>query len=788
MRPLSIILEGFSAYRKRQTFQLADVEFFSLSGATGSGKSSLIDAMIFALYGRVPRLGARAVAPVITAGTDRARVSLEFETGGNEYVVSRVAERTDSGATVREARLETADGRPVASGAGEVTREVERLLRLRFEDFTKTVVLPQGEFARFLNAGSRERRELLRDLLGLDIYTQVRELANERRAEAGGRASSARGQLDSLDIPDGDEVDDARKRLAALEKLSADIGARLEELEHVEAALLASQKKVDHHDEAAALLGEVAAPQHLEEMNERLVAAEEAQTLAKESLKAKQDELSSVVGQIDDLPHPETITHARQAHEELAKLDERIAGLDVESAKTEVAKAEAAVTDLEGVVSQARDAAAATRVTHAAHTVAGTLVVGEACPVCARVVDTAPDLTTPPELDEVDEAVEAATVKLAAARDELKTRSGTLTEMEVRASELTARRTTLTHRVAETATLDQLVEAEKQLAALSQDRTRLAAEIEGVETALARACRDHDDAADAVNSLGRNLDEVRDRLFETFLRPPRSQSDDPFVRWKDFLVWRDQTIEALARERRAMVDEVDKHQASVSRLRESLVETLTSADVPAESPYDVSVARELEISRNRLERMDETIEMAKSLQARFDDASSKEAISATLANHLRANGFERWLMAGAISRLVVGANELLDELSSGGYALETDEDADFEIIDHRNADERRDVATLSGGETFLVSLALALSLAETLSAAGGAGLDAIILDEGFGTLDEESLDVVAAVLEELPGRGLMVGVITHVKELAARAPVRFQVTREPEGATVELVS
>jgi exonuclease SbcC len=100
----------------------------------------------------------------------------------------------------------------------------------------------------------------------------------------------------------------------------------------------------------------------------------------------------------------------------------------------------------------------------------------------------------------------------------------------------------------------------------------------------------------------------------------------------------------------------------------------------------------------------------------------------------------------------------------------------------------RSVSTLSGGETFLVSLALALSLAETLAAAGGARLDAIILDEGFGTLDTESLDTVASVLEGLAGEGLMVGVITHVKELAARAPTRFEVTREPTGSKVVLVS
>ncbi|MGH8944696.1 MAG: SbcC/MukB-like Walker B domain-containing protein, partial [Acidimicrobiia bacterium] len=98
------------------------------------------------------------------------------------------------------------------------------------------------------------------------------------------------------------------------------------------------------------------------------------------------------------------------------------------------------------------------------------------------------------------------------------------------------------------------------------------------------------------------------------------------------------------------------------------------------------------------------------------------------------------------------------------------------------------VSTLSGGETFLFSLALAMSLAETLSSAGGARLDAIILDEGFGTLDDEPLDIVASVLEELAAHDLVVGVITHVKELAARAPGRFEVMADPTGSRVVRVS
>jgi len=98
------------------------------------------------------------------------------------------------------------------------------------------------------------------------------------------------------------------------------------------------------------------------------------------------------------------------------------------------------------------------------------------------------------------------------------------------------------------------------------------------------------------------------------------------------------------------------------------------------------------------------------------------------------------------------------------------------------------VKTLSGGETFQASLALALALSAQLSglaAEGAARLESIFLDEGFGTLDEANLDVVASTLESLAMHGdRTVGVITHVPALAERVPVRFVVSRDQRGATI----
>jgi exonuclease SbcC len=132
----------------------------------------------------------------------------------------------------------------------------------------------------------------------------------------------------------------------------------------------------------------------------------------------------------------------------------------------------------------------------------------------------------------------------------------------------------------------------------------------------------------------------------------------------------------------------------------------------------------------------------------------------------------------------------LRELSSKAYSLDIDEVGNFQVTDHRNADEPRSARTLSGGETFLASLALALSLADhvaELATGTSAHLDALFLDEGFGTLDSDTLDVVAAALEELGASGRTVGLVSHVRELAERMPVRFEVRRTADTSTVERI-
>lgn len=216
---------------------------------------------------------------------------------------------------------------------------------------------------------------------------------------------------------------------------------------------------------------------------------------------------------------------------------------------------------------------------------------------------------------------------------------------------------------------------------------------------------------------------------------------------------------------------------------------LETHGVEAGESFLAAITRALERARHSLESAEKAVADAASLEEERKTGEAEAAVARALADHLRADGFEKWMMGGALRTLVGGANALLRELSDGGYSLGFDDEERFVVVDHRNADEQRPAATLSGGETFLVSLALALALAEIHAAHGEARLDAVILDEGFGTLDEETLDTVASLLEDLAGsRGLMVGVITHVKELAERAPIRFEVSRGPKGSDVREVA
>lgn len=127
------------------------------------------------------------------------------------------------------------------------------------------------------------------------------------------------------------------------------------------------------------------------------------------------------------------------------------------------------------------------------------------------------------------------------------------------------------------------------------------------------------------------------------------------------------------------------------------------------------------------------------------------------------------------------ASKRLKEITNGNYGLEVDDNGKFIIRDYKNGGSQRDASTLSGGETFLVSLSLALALSAQIQLKGIAPLELFFFDEGFGTLDDELLDIVMCSLEKIHNEKLSVGIISHVESIKNRVPVKLILTPAQSG-------
>ncbi len=199
--------------------------------------------------------------------------------------------------------------------------------------------------------------------------------------------------------------------------------------------------------------------------------------------------------------------------------------------------------------------------------------------------------------------------------------------------------------------------------------------------------------------------------------------------------------------------------------------------------------RERDLAGQRLTTARADAERAAQMRADASTYDESAQLADSLAVELRRDRFIAYVQREAMHLLAEDAGERLLTLSSGRYRLVVRDEA-FWVVDRLNGDERRSVKTLSGGETFLASLALALALSERLPEIAGRGgamsLESLFLDEGFGALDQDSLDTAIGGLEMLAGGQRLVGVISHIPEVAERLPDRVEVVRN--GATSRLVT
>jgi exonuclease SbcC len=193
-------------------------------------------------------------------------------------------------------------------------------------------------------------------------------------------------------------------------------------------------------------------------------------------------------------------------------------------------------------------------------------------------------------------------------------------------------------------------------------------------------------------------------------------------------------------------------------------------------------------AQTRIKQIDANITLADRLREDEQSHRQQASLARDLASMLRTDQFPAFIRDSVMSTLAANGSAWLRKVSGERYDLKVD-GQDFEVADLWNAGEERGVRTLSGGETFLASLALALALAELLPKMSGqdgeGALQSLFIDEGFSNLDEETLKTVSDAIEVLgQDRSRLIALVTHLPALAERMPARIVVHKTQTGSTV----
>lgn len=179
------------------------------------------------------------------------------------------------------------------------------------------------------------------------------------------------------------------------------------------------------------------------------------------------------------------------------------------------------------------------------------------------------------------------------------------------------------------------------------------------------------------------------------------------------------------------------------------------------------IAKSIEIFNINKKRAEEILIEKEKIEKKLNPAKEMTEL-------LKGRKFLDFLSAGKLQSITRIASETLQRITNGRYRINVDEKSDFSIMDNFNSAVRKP-QSLSGGETFMVSLCLALALANQIQLKGKSKLEFFFLDEGFGTLDSELLEIVFSVLENLKAEGMTVGIITHVEEIKNRVARKLMV-------------
>ena len=914
MRPLKLTMAGFGPYAGVQELDfeaLGTGGLYLITGDTGAGKTTIFDAITFALYGeasgdsRKPdMLRSKYVRPA-----DPTYVELTFAYGGKEYTVRRnpeyqraKARGTGTTKQAADAQLTLPDGTPVTK-VKEVNAAIHDIIGLTREQFAQIAMISQGEFRRLLQASTPERQAIFRDIFGTKFYDSLQERLKRRtgdlRTQRDQTVQSIRQYIEGMVCdPDSPLSPQVRKATAgelptaevmALfeEVLKEDseaktaLAAQLAELEQAIEANTAALTQAQGFQNAKAALAEkekqeAAQAAALERANAALIAAE--------ATKPRQEELAKIIAELnlllpgyDELEQSEKALAQKERSLALTQAQAEAAGRKTEELsaaltdlKAEQKNLEQAGADREKLIAQrqslqelrekfhtlllnlgdleiekcvltekqgayliaAETSSALLRTYEEKNTaflneqagiIASRLTPGAPCPVCgstdhpqlaalsAKASTEADVKKAKTAYEKAQAATEAASAAastqrgtVATAEESLRKAAGTLlpgtaldevkSAAEAKKAELTAQITDLNGRIAE---VEKKITRKAELDKLIPQKEKSLAD---AEAALASAAEETTVLTVSIEELKKQMESQRGKLRHESKSAARAE------------------IKALEQEQAALKANLTRAEQNIAKCKESLaatqaaMETLRTqledsfdADLPtleAEkatlSAKKAHITRRQQIIHTRIatneKARDHAAKKSGELEALETTYQWTKALSDTANGTVAGKDkimLETYIQTTYFDRILDRANIRLQKMSGGQYDLKrrrTSESKrgqtglELDIVDHINTTERS-VNTLSGGEAFLASLALALGLSDEVQMSTGIRLDTLFVDEGFGSLDSEALSKAYCALAGLTEGNRLVGIISHVAELKEKIDRQIVVTKDRTGGS-----
>ena len=871
MRPIRLEMSAFGPYAGVETVDftlLGQHGLFLIAGDTGAGKTTLFDAISFALYGvasgGTKRRNGKSFRSDFADPAADTWVEFVFENGGKRYTIRRNPEYLRAGRKTPippDAEMHCEDGQSWTK-VETVTAAVEELLGLNAGQFAQVAMIAQGDFLSILRADSKTRAAIFRRIFNTQLYEEITHLLREERSEAAAESERALESYASL-AGQIHCTKEESEQLHISEYAQASVhGSRLVEalhnlLENDRAFRDTLQPKQERQEQA---LAEARAALTSAETQNRGVTSLRQRQQEWQALQKQEAEMLEARRQLDDAEKAQSVQRmefaAQREAQRLAELRKQQTRLETDLQQMhlkleQAAEARAKCPQMEtriqellskqqtlsealplfeqyrragaqliGRQNQLRDALRLkaeaaeqyTRLSEAyladqAGILADGLRAGIPCPVCGSKEHPSPaaHLSHAPTKAQTDRAAEKRDQADQAAR----TASEACAAAQAEHEQLFSRLSAVIGGKEPTEELER--QCKQKYEQFSRTIAELRAAVEQAQQAFRTAENEHHSAQARLASVSEALKHQQALEQQERAAWLDAMGDSGFASEAAYraALLGDQELSALKARISRYETALLTAQSAVESLRE-LWENKPLMDVEALMRQaqileneGVELQRQMHSLLTRIAANERLLPALKQAVVRIESTTEKldvlEDLYRTASGNVRGAQkipFENYILQYYFRRVILEANRRLERMSDGRFLLCQKKEEGLsgkaglalDVLDHHTG-KVRDVGTLSGGESFMASLALALGFADAVQARrGGVQLDTLFIDEGFGSLDDESLRRALDVLGELAGGSRLIGIISHVPMLKSCISKKVLVTlKPPRGSGVSIV-